>query len=112
MLMVLQVVLNHRHLSTANTRTNIRHAVVVSDSLMLVVRIGLTSLCSQPHHLLPSLIVRADECTATTGRNHLIAIKRQHAILTKRAQHLSFVARAKTLSRILYNGNIITIGYF
>ena len=100
---------SHRHLTTPDTRTNIRHPVIISDPLMLVIRISLPSLRSVEHDLPLSLPVRTNQRTTTTGRNHLIPIERQHPIFSKRTQHTSIITRAKTLRRILNDRNPIPI---
>jgi len=64
--------ISHRHLTTPDTRTNIRHPIIIPDPLMLVIRISLPSLRSVEHDLLLSLPVRTNQRTTTTGRNHLI----------------------------------------
>ena len=58
--------ISHRHLTTPNTRTNIRHPVIIPDPLMLVIRISLPSLRSVEHDLPLSLPVRTNQRTTTT----------------------------------------------
>ena len=90
-LMMSKVVIYHRHLTTAYTGTDIGHTVVVTNFLMLIVRIALTVLRSVHHNLPPAILVRRNQRTATRSRNHLVAIERQHAVLTKRTKHLPLI---------------------
>ena len=76
---------------------------------MLIVRITLTILRRVHHHLAPVILVLGNQCPATRRRNHLIAVKAQHAILTECTKHLPLVARAETLSCILHHGDTILI---
>ena len=105
-----QMIIHHGHLSTSDTSADIRHTVVIPDLLMLIVRITLTILRSIHHDLAPVVFVLSNQRTAPRRCNHLIAIERQYAILTKRTQRLSLIARAKSFSRILYDGDTILIG--
>ena len=106
-----KVVIYHRHLSTTNASTNVRHTIVVTYLLMLIVWVAFTILSCVHHYLSPMLLILCDKRTTTRSSNHLITIERQHTILTKGSKHLSFVARTKALSSILYDRNTILIGY-
>ena len=77
---------SHRHLPTPDTRTNIRHPVIIPDPLMLVIRISLPSLRSVEHDLPLSLLIRTNQRTITTGRNHLIP----NSINFVRSEDISF----------------------
>ena len=110
MTMMTDMIFHHRHLSTAYAGTNITHPVIIADSLMLIIRISLTSLSSIPHNLLLGRHVRTNQCAASRGRNHLITIERQHPVLTERAQHLTAEPRAKALGCIFYHRNPIAVG--
>ena len=109
MLMMSEMLLNHCHLSTPNSCADITHPIVITYLLMLIVRIALAILRRIHHHLAPMLLILSNQCSATRRCNHLITIKRQHAILTECTQHLPLVARTKALSRILHHGDPILI---
>ncbi len=53
MLMMRNMIINHSHLSTAYTSTNVTHPVVIPNLLMLIVRITLPILSSIHHNLAP-----------------------------------------------------------
>ena len=54
------VAVRHRHLPAAYARTNVRHAVVIAYSLVLIVGISLAGLRGQPHYPLLRCLRRAD----------------------------------------------------
>ena len=64
--------------------SHITHAVVIPHRLMLVIRIRLTRLHRVPFHPFLRLLVRADQGTAPGGRDHLVAVERQHAVTSLR----------------------------
>ena len=64
MLVVGDVSVRNRHLAPADTRADVRHAVVVADALVLVVGIGLAGLGRVEHDLVLGRRVGADERTA------------------------------------------------
>ena len=105
------MVFHHSHLSAADTGANIAHAVVIADSLMLIIRISLSGLGGIPHNLVGSLLVRANQGTTTTGGDHLVTIKGEYTILAEGPQHLTIIARAKTLGSILDDGDIVLLPY-
>ena len=76
MLMMGDMVISHRHLTAPDTCAYITHTVVVTDLLMLIIRVALTVLGSIHHHLAPRIVIRGDQRTATRGGNHLIAVER------------------------------------
>ena len=80
MTMVSDVGIEDSHLTTADTRTDIGHSVVVADGSVLVVRIGITSLCRIPHDLIGVFCIAADKSAAAGSRDHLVAVERQHAV--------------------------------
>ena len=51
------------HLATANTSTDITHAVVKAYSGVLIVRIGIAGLCGEPHNLVGLLCIAANQGT-------------------------------------------------
>ena len=65
MLMVGDMFIQHRHLATSDTGTDIRHTIVVADLLMLIIRIRLTGLRSIEHDLLFRFFVRTDQSPTT-----------------------------------------------
>ena len=65
MTMVSDVVMNNSHLTASNTGTNIRKTIVVTNFLMLIIRVSLTCLCSKEHHLPPFLFIWTNQCTTT-----------------------------------------------
>ena len=81
--MMSNMILENSHLTTADTRTNIRHTIVVANLGMLVVRISITCLCSVPHNVVGILVITANKCTSTRGSNHLISIEREHTETAK-----------------------------
>ena len=110
MLMVRNMLIHNRHLTTTNACTHIAHSIIIADFLVLIIRITLAILRGIHHHLAPSLVGRRNQRTATAGGNHLIAIKTQHTVAAKRAQHTPLIARAKALGSILNHRNIVAIG--
>ena len=66
-LMVLQMLLNHRHLPTADTGAYIRHTIVIPNLLVLIVRIALAVLRGIHHNLPPLILVTRNQSTATGG---------------------------------------------
>ena len=112
MLMMFEMVVDYGHLSAADTGTDITHAVVIADSLVLVIGISLTGLGGIPHDFISGLFVGADQSTTATGGNHLVAIEREDTVLTKGTQHLAIESRAKSLSCIFDDRNTILLPYF
>ena len=110
MLMMGDMVISHRHLTAPDTCAYITHTVVVTDFLMLIIRVALTVLGGIHHHLAPRIVIRGDQRTATRGGNHLIAVERQHTIPAERTQRLPLITRAETLCGILYHGDIVATG--
>ena len=99
------MVIQHSHLPAADTCTDVRHSVVVSNLLVLVVRITLAVLRGVHHNLAPVLLILGDESAAARSSYHLVAVEREYAILTERTQHLTFVPRAEALGSILHHGD-------
>ena len=83
MLMMVDMRLRDSHLTTTDTSTDIRHAVVVTDSLMLIIRVSFASLRSIPHNGILVLGILANQRAAARGGNHLVPVERQHAIFTE-----------------------------
>lgn len=83
------VLLCDGHLTAADAGTDVRHAVVVTDLLVLVVRVALAILSGVHHDFAPFVLVRCDQRAAARSRDHLVAVETQHAILAERAQHLA-----------------------
>ena len=110
-LVMSDVCVRHRHLTPADTRTDVRHAVVVADALVLVVGIRLAGLGRVEHDLVLRRRIGADESTAARGRNHLVAVERQHAVPAERAQHPSVEPGAEALRSILYHRDTVAAGY-
>ena len=73
--MMRQMVIHDRHLTAADTSTDIGKPVVVADGLMLVVWIALARLRRQPHDLLPFFRIRTYQRTSAGGRDHLVAVE-------------------------------------
>ena len=109
MLMVRYVLIHHRHLAAADTRTNVTHPIIIAYTLMLVVGIGLTGLGSIEHYLTLGLLVRANQGTATAGGYHLVAIEGKHAVFAKSSEDLPVKLTSKAFGGILYDRNIIFI---
>ena len=110
MLMMRDVVVHDRHLTTTDTSTDITHAIVVANLLMLIVGIALAILCGVHHNLAPSVFIRRDQGTSARGGNHLIAVETQNAEFAEGTQHLTLIARAEALCGILDDRNLIAIG--
>ena len=106
---MLDMRIQNSHLAATDTRTNIRHTIIVTDSRMLIIRIRITSLRSIPHNLIGILRIAANESAATGSRNHLIAVERQHAVLAESSEHLTVETRTHTLSGILDHRNPILL---
>ena len=75
MTMVSDVGIEDSHLTTADTRTDIGHSVVVANGSMLVVRISIARLRSIPHNLIGILRFATNESAAGT-----IAFKGRHIL--------------------------------
>lgn len=101
MLVVRQVLVNHRHQPTADTSADIAQALVIADILVPGVRIALASLRRIPHEYPPHRLVQADQCTSAGGRNHLVPIELEHPELAEDAQHLPLVPGPESLGHIL-----------
>ena len=110
MLVVVDMLIEHGHLSTTDAGADVRHAVVVANGLMLIVRIGLAGLGGQPHDLLPSLLVGADECAAARGGDHLVAVEGEHAVAAEGAQHLSLPAATEAFGGVFDDGDVVFRG--
>ena len=65
MLVMGNVVISHRHLSTTYTCADIAHPVVVTNLLVLVVGIAFTVLRDVHHNFPPFLLIIGNQCTAT-----------------------------------------------
>ena len=100
----------HRHLSAADTGADVRHAVVVTDGRVLVVGVSIAGLSGIPHHLVGVLCAAANQGTAARGRNHLVAVERQHAVLSERTEHLSAETRPHAFGCIFHYGNAVFVG--
>ena len=111
MLMVRYMLIHHRHLTAADSRTNVTHPIIIAYTLMLVVGIGLTGLGSIEHNLFLRLLIRANQSTATAGGYHLVAIEGKHAVFAKSSEDLPVKLASKAFGGILYDRNIIFICY-
>ena len=109
MLMMSDMIIYHSHLATTYTCTDVTHTIVVANLLMLIVWIAFTILGGIHHNLAPSILIRRNQRTTTTGCYHLISIKAKHTILTECTQHLTLILRTESFSRILNHRNIIAI---
>ena len=79
MLVMRYVLVGYSHLSAPDAGTDIAHAVVVTDSLMLIVRIALAGLSSIPEDFAGLFGIGADQRTASRSGYHLVAVEREHA---------------------------------
>lgn len=66
MLMMLDMRIKHRHLAATDTCANIGHTIVVANGSVLVVWIGITSLCRIPHNLIGILRFATNESATGT----------------------------------------------
>ena len=92
MLVMPNMLIHYRHLSTTDARANITHTVIIADFLMLVIRVGFSGLCGKKHDAVLRFLIRAYQSPATRSGDHLVAIKTQHAIMTEGTQHLAIVS--------------------
>lgn len=83
------VFIYNRHLTTTDSGTDVRHTVVVTDCFVLIIRIALACLGSVLQDFASLVGIGADESTAAGGGYHLVAIERQHAVLTECAERLA-----------------------
>ena len=107
--MMRDMIIHHRHLSPTDTGTDVTHTIVISNLLMLIIRITLTILRGIHHNLAPMLLILSDERTTSRSSNHLVTVERQHAILSECAQHLSFILRPESLCSILHYRNTVFV---
>ena len=96
------------HLSTSDTGTDVTHTIVVTHSLMMIVRVCLTGLGGVPHHTVTSLHIRTDERTATRGGDHLVAIERQDAKTSEGTNDTSLIPGTEALCRIFHYRDVVT----
>ena len=111
MLVMSEVVTQHRHLSATDTGTHIGEAIVVPDGGMVVVGIGITRLGGIPHDFRRICLRAADQCSSARGGDHLISIEGEDAKFPEGSQHLAIKAGAHTLSSILHHGDTVLIRY-
>ena len=109
--MVSNMVIQHGHLSTTDTGTNIAHTIVIADSGMLIIGISIASLSSIPHDGVGLLGIAADKRASSRSRNHLVAIETQYTKAAKGSQHLPVESATHTLGSILHHGNAILVSY-
>ena len=64
------------------------------------------------HNLTPSVLVGRNQRTAARGRDHLVAVERQHAVSSKTTQNLPFPTAAEALGSILNDRDVVTVGDF
>ena len=110
MAMMGHMVVGDGHLSTPDTCADVAHAVVIADRLVLVVGISLAGLHRIPFHLLPCFFVRTDQCSATRGRNHLVAVERHDAVVTEGAHDPALVSRSEGFGSILQHRDVVFVG--
>ena len=101
--------LEHLHLPAADAGADIAHAVVVAELGVLVPRDRFTRLRSHLQRVLRIRLIPADERAAAGGRDDLVAVERQHAVVPERAAFLPVVHRAERLGRILDEQNAVRI---
>ena len=99
------------HLPAAYAGADVRHAVVVADGLVLVVGIALARLRGVPHYLALGLGIGTYQRAAARGRDHLVAVERQHAVAPEGAQHLSAETRAEAPRRHPRPRNAVFVGH-
>ena len=110
MLVMLDVIIDHRHLTPSNTGADITHTIVETNVLMLVVWERFAGLSGIEKNTLGSLLVGTYQCTATRSGDHFVAIETHDAETAESTGHLAFVFRAESLGRVFYYGNLITVG--
>ena len=79
------------HLSTTDACTDIAHTIVVTNLLVQVVGHRFTSLRSKEHDAFLRFFVGTNQCTATAGGYHLIAVETHDTELTEGASHAPLV---------------------
>ena len=99
------------HLTTAYSGRYITHAVVVTNLTVLVVRSIITSLGGIEECFLSCLGCGTNQCTASGGGNHFIAVERQAGKLSERTTRTTFVQRAECFGSIFEHRNFKFIGY-
>ena len=75
MLVMVDMVVDDGHLATPDTSADVRHAVVIADGLMLVVRISLAGLGGEENSVLFGLQIVADQCSSPTGSDDFVAVE-------------------------------------
>ena len=88
-LVVGDVFIYNRHLTTADASADVANAIVVANGFVLIIRIALACLGSVLQDFASLVGIGADESTAAGGGYHLVAIERQHAVLTECAERLA-----------------------
>ena len=109
--MVSDMVGSDGHLPATDARTDVAHAIVVANMLVLIVGISFTRLSGIEHNLILAFGIGADERSATAGGNHLIAVERQHAVAAKCAAHLPGIAAAEAFSGIFHHRNTVFVSH-
>ena len=79
------------HLPSADACTDITHAIVITNLLVQIVRSRLTSLRGKEHDAFLRFFVRANQCTATAGGYHLIAVETHDTEMSEGASHAPLV---------------------
>src|SRR5574344_2785388 len=109
--MVSNMVIRHSHLASANTRTYIRHPVIVPYLLVLIIRVCFTSLGSIEHYFLLSSSIGTNQRTAPRSSNHLVPIERKYSIFPESTTHTTIKPRPEPLRRALHHRNIVPPPY-
>ena len=104
-----QMLIQHKHLATANACTNVAHAIVIAYLLVKIVRHGFTRLSGIEHGFLLGCIIGANQGAAAAGGNHLVTIKAHDAKIAERAAQSATITRAECLGRILNDRNLVTV---
>lgn len=73
--MVRDMLIRHRHLAPTDAGSDVRHAVVIPNLLVLIVGIVLAVLSRVHHYFVPGVLIGCDERAVTVGRNHLVPLK-------------------------------------
>ena len=101
--------IHHSHLPATYPRADVRHPVIVTYRLMLVVRVRLARLRRIPHDAVFLLRRRTHQRASSRGRDHLVAVERKHAVAPEGAQHLPVEARAESLRRVLDDRDAVPV---
>ena len=104
------VIVQHHHLSPANPRAGVAHAVVVPDARVLVMRCVVPRLGGVKLRLLRFVFGEANQRPAPRRRDHLVPVKGEAGKLAKGAAPLSLVLASRCLGGVLQHREALLVG--